>query len=631
MSKATGKQDTYQVPLEGDYKHIFMHNPTPMYIFDVETLDFLEVNNAALRQYGYTREEFLTLNARDIRPPSELGQFINDIHSMRGKVNYAGDWTHKRKNGELITVNVISHPFEFNGREARHIMATDVTEQRAMEKKLQNSESRFRMMVEAAPDPIFIQIDGKFAYVNKSLLNAFGINSEEEIIGRNVLDFVHPAYREIVKKRVARLNIDRLPVNDLLELRFITGHDKEIWVETAGQPVEYEGREGALVFMRDITQRRKTDEALKYQQFLLREMGKIAKIGGWEFDPVTGEGSWTEEVAKIHYLDPLDEINVEKAIGFYTEDSKRIITAAIENTIKNKVPYDLELELVAADGTVKWVHTHGQPVIENGVVKKVRGSFQDITQRKTDEQRILQLNADLEHKIEERTRQLTMVNKDLEAFAYSVSHDLRAPLRSINGLTQILQESYDGALDNEGKRLTERIKANSMKMSKLIEDLLSFSKASTSEIKKSKVNMNQLIRSALADYNDKELLKSIELKVADLPETHGDPALLKQVWVNLLSNAIKFSARKEHPVVEVSGQRRGDKTFYKIKDNGAGFNMKYSDKLFAAFQRLHSEQEFQGTGAGLAIVSRILLKHGGSIWAEGEEGKGATFTFCLPG
>jgi len=602
-----------------------------MYIFDVETLDFLEVNNAALSQYGYTREEFLTMNARDIRPSSEIDQFVTDIHNMRGKVNYAGDWLHKRKNGEVITVNVISHPFEFNGKEARHIMATDVTEQRAMEKKLQESESRFRMIVETAPDPIFIQVEGKFAYVNKAFLNTFDLSSEEEIIGRSVISFVHPAHREIVKKRIARLNNDRLPVNELLELRFITSHGKEIWVETAGQPIEYEGKEGALVFLRDITHRRSTDAALKYQQYLLHEMGRIAKIGGWEFDPVTGEGTWTEEVAKIHYLNPSDGINVEKALGFYTEDSKRIITAAIENTIKNKVPYDLELELVAADGTVKWVHTHGMPVIENGVVTSVRGSFQDITERKSVEQRILQLNADLEHKIEERTMQLTIVNKDLEAFAYSVSHDLRAPLRSINGLAQILQENYEKELDTEGRRLTERIKVNSMKMGKLIEDLLSFSKASTSEIKKSKVDMNSLIQSALADYNDKELVSRTKFVIGDLPQANGDPALLKQVWINLLSNAIKFSSRKENPVVEISGQRKGDKTFYKIKDNGAGFNMKYSDKLFAAFQRLHSEQDFQGTGAGLAIVARILLKHGGSIWAEGEEGKGATFTFCLPG
>lgn len=753
MSTLKSKSEIELAAQEGYYKHMFMHNPTPMWILDIDTLNFLEVNNAALRQYGYTREEFLTLNSKDIRPQEQVDAYVNDIRKVHDHMNFAGDWMHKRKNGEIIIVNIISHPLTFNGREARHVMATDVTEQRKMEAKVKQSEERFKLIVEAAPDPIFIQVDKKFAYVNNTAIRLFKAKSAEDLLGKYVIDTVHPKCRDLVEKRMYRINIERLPVRELIELRFLTLDGNDIWVETAGQPIEYEGKHAALVFIRDITNRKRTVEALNYQEYLLKEMGRIAKIGGWEFDPETGKGTWTEEVAKIHGLDPDAETSVEKGISFYRDNSRVLVENAIKDAIQNKRPYDLQLELELADGTHKWVHTYGHPVVVDGKVVKVRGSFQDITQQKLDEkalreseqkykaffensldamilsdpsgeiievnqatcqllgyneqelkklkrndivdqsdenllpfleqrartgiavgelrfvrkdgtivetelssaifldandhpktsmiirdisarkkneQRINQLNSELEQKIEERTAQLKAVNQDLEAFAYSVSHDLRAPLRSINGLTQILQDNYGEVFDDEGSRLTSRIRTNAVKMSTLIEDLLSFSKASTSEIRKTKVDMHQLVNTVINEILEKEPSSNVQFKLDNLPGAEGDPALLKQVWVNLISNAVKFSSRKEFPTIEVSGVQSGNKNFYKVKDNGAGFDMRYSDKIFAAFQRLHSEQEFQGTGAGLAIVQRILLKHGGNIWAEGEEGVGATFTFCLP-
>ncbi|HLO91379.1 MAG TPA: PAS domain S-box protein [Lentimicrobium sp.] len=753
MSTTKRKTEIDLSAQEGNYKHMFMNNPAPMWIFDQETLDFLEVNDAALKQYGYTREEFLSLNARDLRPVEEISALESDVINMKGAANFAGDWIHKKKNGEIVIANIVSHPIVFKGRQARHVTAINVTEQRNMEKAIKSNEERFRSIVEGAPEPIFIQVDKKFVYVNSTAVRLFNVRNADEIIGRNIIDFVHPSYHSIVEKRIDRINQKRLPVQEILELRFLTIDGKDLWVETAGQPIEYEGKPAGLVFVRDITNRKKTAEVLSYNEYLLKEMGRIAKIGGWEFDPVTGKGTWTEEVARIHGMSPDEETDANKGISFYKDASKVIIESAIKEALEKKIPYDLELEMELQDGTHKWVHTFGHPVVVDGKVIKLRGSFQDITQRKlaekaliesehkykaffensldamilsmptgeiievnqatcqllgyTDaelrkltrneivdtndenllpflkkreatgiavgelrfvkkdgtlvdteissaifmdahdqpktsmiirdistrkrnEQRINQLNSELEQKIEERTAQLKAVNKDLEAFAYSVSHDLRAPLRSINGLTQILQDNYSMNLDLEGQRLTERIRYNATKMTTLIEDLLSFSKASTSEIRKSKVDMNKLVKIVISEIGDKESIDRIEFIIDNLPGTEGDPASLRQVWINLLSNAVKFSSRKEKPVIEISGIHKGNKNFYKIKDNGAGFDMKYSDKIFAAFQRLHSDQEFQGTGAGLAIVQRILLKHGGNIWAEGEEGKGATFTFCLP-
>lgn len=738
---------------EGNYKDMFLYHPTPMWIFDPDSLQILEVNDAALLQYGYTRDEFLMLSAKDLRPNYEVESFIRDVEANRGVVNYAGDWIHKKKSGENIIVNIISFPFVFKGKEARHVMATEVTEERRTANSLRTSEERFRLIVEGAPDPIFIQTDYKFSYVNKTTLSLFKAKTEDDLIGREVIDFVHPRCKDIIMERMKMLNEKREPVKALVELRFLTVDGTEVWVETAGEPIEYEGKRGGLVFIRDITARKQADEALIYRDYLLKEMGRIAKIGGWEFNTDTGEGTWTEEVARIHGLDPKEDTSRDIGLNFYTDESKERVSKAIENAIANKVPYDLELELVTKDGTHKWVHTFGMPVISEGKVIRLRGSFQDITQRKESENALIdseqkykaffensleamvlsnpegdiievneatcqflgyqedelkklkrsdiiditdenlepflerrrqsgvavgelrfirkdgsivdaelssaifydaegkekasmiirditsrkkaeleirQLNSELEERIADRTAQLQAVNRDLEAFAYSVSHDLRTPLRGINGLTQILQENYFDKLDEEGVRLTERIRANSLKMTTLIEDLLSFSRTSISEVRRSNIDMNLLVRNAIAEIGDKSALSKTVIKCDKLPSVSGDSALLKQVWINLISNAIKFSALKQNPKIEINGFHQDGKCYYEIKDNGAGFNMQYADKLFAAFQRLHSEKEFQGTGAGLAIVQRILHKHGGDIWAKGEEGKGATFTFCLP-
>lgn len=857
-----------------DYKDMFMYNPTLMWIFDLETLKFLEVNDAALKHYGYTREEFLSLDITDIRPEEEVAALINDIQSTINKVNFAGEWRHKKRNGEIAIMDIISYPFIFNGRPARHVMATDVTEKKKTEQSLRNSEQRFRTIVEGSPDPIIININNKFAYLNPKAIELFKPKDESAIIGKDVLSIVHPDYKAMVGERISKVFNDGIAVETPDEIKLQAFDGTEIWVETVEQPVEYMGKKANVVFFRDITERKKSAEAIQYQEQLLQAMGRLAQVGGWEFDPVTGQGTWTDEVARIHGLNPEDETSRDIGLNFYTKESRLRVEKAIKDAIEKHVPYNLELEIILKDGTHKWVQSYGQPVIEKGNLVKIRGSFQDITRRKIDEkalkeseskyraffensldammltspdgriiqaniaacqlfgyteeeliqigrdgiadftdpninsfieertrtgvakgelrfirkdgqfvetevssaifldannmqktsmiirdittrkeaeralkdseeryktllelspvgiavltdqvisyinpagtrllgasdtrqlvnksikdianidpfgdpvgdclnrkdiamplewvmnridsshlvaevmispleiqgkascqmifsdvterikarQEILRMNAELEQRIEERTAQLTAVNKDLESFAYSVSHDLRAPVRGLNGLTQLLIEKSSN-LDDESKRLCNRIMANSQKMGKLIEDLLKFSRASTTEIRKVNVDMNKIVNNALREVADKETLSRFSITVHNLPEVKGDGQLLEQVWINLLSNAIKFSSKKEEPMIEISGYKEGRKCTFIIKDNGAGFNMAYANKLFNVFQRLHSEQEFQGTGAGLAIVQRIILKHGGNIWAESEEEMGATFYFSLP-
>jgi signal transduction histidine kinase len=237
---------------------------------------------------------------------------------------------------------------------------------------------------------------------------------------------------------------------------------------------------------------------------------------------------------------------------------------------------------------------------------------------------------ELERRVEERTAQLESINNELEAFTYSVSHDLRAPLRAIEGYARILTEDYGKQLDKNAKRICNVIINNTAQLSQLIQDLLDFSKLSRVEIKVKEVNMETMVKSIISELintNDKD---TISFEVDALPVAVADQVMLKQVWYNLISNAIKFSSCKNKPKIKIGFEEKDKEIIYYVSDNGVGFDMQYANKLFGVFQRLHSSKDFEGTGVGLAIVQRIVQHHGGLVWANGEVNKGATFYFSLP-
>jgi light-regulated signal transduction histidine kinase (bacteriophytochrome) len=243
---------------------------------------------------------------------------------------------------------------------------------------------------------------------------------------------------------------------------------------------------------------------------------------------------------------------------------------------------------------------------------------------------VLLLNLELEKRVDERTAELKAANQELEAFSYSVSHDLRAPLRTIGAFSEILLKDFGGQLSPEGQRLLNIVITSSGQMRQMIEDLLNFSRLGRQSLSIQVVDFSALVNEVLRDLRNGPSRAAVEVKVDDLPPCKGDPSLLKQVFVNLLSNAFKFSRHKEKPVVEVGcTQQNGERTYF-VRDNGAGFDMRHSEKLFGVFQRLHSGDRFEGTGVGLSIVQRIVHRHGGRIWAEAEVDKGATFYFTLP-
>jgi PAS domain S-box-containing protein len=290
-----------------------------------------------------------------------------------------------------------------------------------------------------------------------------------------------------------------------------------------------------------------------------------------------------------------------------------------------------ERSITTRDG-VRILNTTKLPLIdESGTARFLLAMSTDITERKLSEQAIHVLNIELEAK----AAQLESTNKELESFSYSVSHDLRAPLRAIDGFAEIIEEDYISKLDGEAQRYLAVIRENSKRMGMLIDDLLAFSRLGRQTVTKDDINCDALVREVIDELSRIDAVRGSnkplpQFDVGPLPEAYGDRALLRQVWANLLSNAVKYSSKVPEPRIQVGGRLAAEEIEYFVRDNGVGFNMAYSEKLFGVFQRLHRADEFTGTGVGLAIVQRVVARHGGRVWAEGKVNEGATFSFALP-
>jgi len=380
---------------------------------------------------------------------------------------------------------------------------------------------------------------------------------------------------------------------------------------------------------RELARLKQVEATLKKNIDLLNQMGSMAHVGGWELDMATMHQTWTDEVYCIHEIDHSFVPGLENAIQFYAPSSRPVVQKLVADAIENGTPFDAELEFITARGNRRWIRTIGKAYREKGVTRTIGGTFQDITEKKHKEDEVNQLNAELEERVAQRTAQLENANHELEAFSYSVSHDLRAPLRAINGYANVLLEDYVTVMDAEAQRLFQGILAATVKMERLITDLLALSRTTRSEINLSGIDMAGLVNDTYLEISTPESRERYTFEVHSMPNVQGDIVLIRQVWANLLSNAIKYTRPQDAPSIEAGGFVEGQRNVYYVKDNGVGFDPAYVHKLFGAFQRLHRPDEFEGTGVGLAIVQRIIHRHGGVTWAEGQVGQGATFYFTL--
>jgi PAS domain S-box-containing protein len=290
-----------------------------------------------------------------------------------------------------------------------------------------------------------------------------------------------------------------------------------------------------------------------------------------------------------------------------------------------------EIKNRAKDGSYYWVDATIVPFLnEQGKPRQYVAIRTDITARKHAEEQVRELNTKLEQRVVARTAELAAVNKELEAFCYSVSHDLRAPLRGLDGFSQALLEDYGDKLGDDGQHLLQRIRAGSQRMGQLIDDLLNLSRVSRSELRREPVNLSSLAGDIVEELRSHDPHRDVALRIADNLTADGDPQFLRVVLENLLGNAWKYTAKQPHATIEFGLDCDNGQPSFFVRDDGVGFDMQYVDKLFTPFQRLHAVNEFPGTGIGLATVQRIVHRHGGRVWAEAEVNKGATFHFTLP-
>jgi PAS domain S-box-containing protein len=504
-------------------------------------------------------------------------------------------------------------------------------------KALVESEELYRLLAENVSDVIWVHDleTNQLRYVSPSAVRMFGFPAQGSMalpLESSVSERSRRFLAEVVPARMqAFLRGERRTYVD--DLEHLCKDGRTIIAETTTRYVRNAKTGHVEVYgtSHDITERKRADDKLKHQEKILRETGKIAKVGGWEFNPGTGEGSWTEEVALIHGLDPTVKTNYALGVSFYEGESRRLIEAAIKETQEEGSGFDLELELITRDGVHKWVRTIGEPVIENDKVVLVRGAFQDITEAKKAEQAIRNLNAELEQRVAERTADLEASNRELESFSYSVSHDLRAPLRAIDGFSRAVMDKSSAALDEEDRACLQRVINAAQRMNQLIDDLLSLSRINRVPLEPQHVDLREIVLSVVDELRHRDPARQAEFSVGESLGVHADPRLIRTVMENLLGNAWKFTSKKDlaHISVNIISGADGERICC-VGDNGDGFDMRYADKLFGVFQRLHSAGEFPGSGVGLASVQRIIRRHGGRIWAESNPGQGARFFFSLP-
>lgn len=398
------------------------------------------------------------------------------------------------------------------------------------------------------------------------------------------------------------------------------------------------GGKAALLTMSEITERYRAEQEARESQDRLRAVTESLNEGLIMVSPSGQLVQWNRAGLKMHGYESMQ-------VGTRLPDFR---TTFVISTLQDEVlPFEqwplsrilagetlsgLDLRLQRPDVGLDRFYRYSGSLVADGAGRPIAFlALDDITEEVTAQREVAALNAELERRVDERTTQFETANKELEAFSYSVSHDLRAPLRAMDGYSLALLEDYQELLPEDGQRYLHTIRRSAQRMGQLIDDLLSFSRLSKSALNKRPVQVDSLFKQAFEDLADESVGREVDVTIGEMPPCLADPTLLSQVCINLVSNALKYTQRREKAIIEVGGyQQKGDSIYY-IRDNGTGFDMRYADKLFGVFQRLHRAEEFEGTGVGLAIVGRVVERHGGRVWAEASPDQGATFSFSLTG
>ncbi len=476
----------------------------------------------------------------------------------------------------------------------------------------------------------------KIVDVNQSALVLHEASTKKELMANLVHTFTAKSFETFGKELVCIWNGGTDMASDTV-VNTLNEKSRDVTVYFSVCPGYEDTLSKVFVSLVDITDRKEAVEAIRKQEQKFRSLAENSPDNIMRYNkdcqmiyansqPQTRDGydesTYTGKTPLESNPDGLYDGGREEVVNF---------EAVLKSVLSGNGTQDVEMHVPTGSGgfLTHTVRLAAEYDIEGNIIGALAFG-RDVTEQQKIAQKLRQLNTELDQRVMERTAQLEAANKELEAFAYSVSHDLRAPLRHINGFIGLLQQQVEKTLDDQGRHYMDSISESAKKMGILIDDLLSFSRMGRQPMSFKEVDLGALVRIVIEELKPDFAGRDISWHIGELPEVNGDYAMLQAVLVNLISNAIKFTKTRDHAEIEIGCQHQEKEIVVHIQDNGVGFDMKYADKLFNVFQRLHSQEDFEGTGIGLANVQRIIKRHGGRVWTEAEPNRGATFYFSLP-
>jgi len=613
------------------FRTIFDYASDGILLAQIGDRKFSMANNTICKMLGYSQEELLKFGVSDIHPEESLPYVNEQFQKLLDKeILVAQNIPILKKDKTVSFVDISASVISLQEEDYLVGMFRDITERKKAEDALKESEEKFRLLSDQSLLAIGLLQKGLFKYVNQAFCDISGYTSDE-IMTWQPYEFlkvvVHPDDKDLVMAPVDKEQTYAVDVARRFEFRGLTKNGKTIWLDLYLKAVLYQGRYADLLSFVDITERKRAEEELQQSEEkfrILMESSPIAILlyqnNKWVYaNHATTEitGYTEQELRGMNFWDIV-----------HPDDKQLVQERGQKRQRGEAVPNRYIFRIISKDGNIKWVDLSGATV---AIGESTAGiiSVLDITERKQAEEELRTYHEHLEDMVKERTVKLEASIKELEAFSYSVSHDLRAPLRSIYGFSQVLLEEYDSKLDSQGKNYLARVMRATQRMTAIIEDLLKLSKITRAEINIAEINLSEIAQSVIDELRKSEPERNINIKVAGGLQDKADARLMRIALENLLGNAWKFTSKQPDALIEFGSIKKDNATVYFIRDNGAGFNMSYVDKLFIPFQRLHTDDEYPGTGIGLATVRRIIFRHGGKVWAEAQAGKGATFYFTL--
>ncbi len=591
------------------------------------------VNEAACRIFGYAPEEIKSL-------PSYLGVIHPDEHkriSANHQRRIRGEQFENSYRTAIITKKgarreiAMTVGYLETGKMPRVLaVIQDITERVQAEAALSQTEEKFAKVFQASPIPISLARfeDGRFVDINPAFELLFGW-PRDEVVGRTSTEI--GLWRSVEDRLAWVRELRHAGSTQRFEVDWSSQSGEQRICQISAEVIQIEGEDHILALTNDITDSKRIEQALQANQVRLSEAQRIGRFGSWELDLAKDSFIWSEEINRIFEATAAPgTVNYATFLRMLHPDDRETFDRAFRQAIAEGRTGEYTYRLQMRDGRIKHVHVRAETIVgADGTPLKSIGTTQDVTGQEQAKAEIERLNAELEDRVRERTAELQSANKELESFAYSISHDLRAPLRGIDGFSHLLAEEYGERLDAQGKSYLERVRAAAQRMGTLIDDILELSRVSRHSMRRGQVDLSRLAREIVEEQAHGAPERAVEVAIAEGCTAFGDPQLLRVMMQNLLENAWKYSGKEAAPKIEFGRETRDGEAVFFVRDNGVGFDMKYADRLFTPFQRLHKPEEFAGTGIGLATVARIVRRHGGRVWAESAPGQGATLRLTL--